>query len=173
MDRNYTNHFTNTANPKANHTAYPEDPACRSACEQDIHLAARCRSRVLITAPPDRAVAVARAIGAGARRTGGEAAVEVCDTAFCDAVSQLPADTGTAILLLREVHAMSRSDQLALRRVLVERASHYQTRIFASSSVSLYDRVREGTFDDGLFYYLNTIHIVMPEVRSCGATSES
>ena len=36
-------------------------------------------------------------------------------------------------------------------------------RVFASSSVSLYARVKNGLFDPELFHYLNAVHIVTSE----------
>jgi DNA-binding NtrC family response regulator len=35
-------------------------------------------------------------------------------------------------------------------------------RLIVTSSVSLFDRVLQGTFDDRLFHRLNVIHIMVP-----------
>jgi len=43
-------------------------------------------------------------------------------------------------------------------------------RIMASTSVSLLDRVESGTFDDRLFYRLNTIHFTPPEPGDCAGS---
>ena len=133
-------------------------------CEADIRLARSLDGQVLISAPPERALAVAERIGTGATRAGAAARVEVCDVALgqdvLTAIAQ-PADANRpSILLLREVHTLSAGQQCALKRLLIGPRGR-ASRLVASSSVSLFDRVREGAFDADLFYHLNTIHIVM------------
>jgi hypothetical protein len=65
------------------------------------------------------------------------------------------------VLVVREVHALSDTEQAALM-LLFDRqeAEAGRRRIIATSSVCLFDRVKRGMFDAGLFYRLNIIHIV-------------
>jgi hypothetical protein len=66
------------------------------------------------------------------------------------------------ILLLREVQSLSVSDLMLLRDFLRTRSRKPdRPRVIASSSISLYSKVREGRFPDDLFYKLNTLHIAL------------
>jgi hypothetical protein len=127
----------------------------------DILLAARSTCAVLITAPPDEALEIARAI---AIEEGSADRLLVHDSATA-AASDLPeSHPGPLILLLREVHDLTPGRQRLLMDLLEERQGA-SPRIIASSSVSLYDRVKEGTFDAGLYYRLNAVHIVATTTR--------
>jgi hypothetical protein len=89
---------------------------------------------------------------------------DVADCGDLDAVFTTPKREHThepraSIMLLREVHALTQTGQAVLRRLITARGLG-TPRVFASSSVSLYQRVREGRFDPELFYCLNAIHIV-------------
>jgi hypothetical protein len=132
--------------------------------EADIRLARSSDGHVLISASPERALAVAKRIGTDATRAGAVARLEVCDVALgqdvLTAVAQTAGANRPSILLLREVHTLSAGQQCALKRLLIGPRAR-ASRLVASSSVSLFDRVREGAFDADLFYCLNTIHIVM------------
>jgi hypothetical protein len=135
----------------------------------DIHVAARTKVPVLISAPADCAVNVARAIAAfaGAWKVGD---VVVCD---CKGGDDLGAAVtraqllggrhpGELILLLQEVHALGAADQAAVADLLAAwHAGHRAPRIISTCSVSLFDRVRTGAFDEQLFYSLNALHIVI------------
>jgi hypothetical protein len=137
----------------------------------DIHVAAQTKAPVLISAPADCAVNVARAIAAFAS-VWKAADVVVCDCAGGDDLAAAVAsarsgcgDPDAAILLLREVHALGEADQAAVARVFADPGDgrgHGAPRIISTSSVSLFDRVLEGAFDERLFYRLNAMHIVIP-----------
>jgi transcriptional regulator of acetoin/glycerol metabolism len=132
--------------------------------EIEIGLAKQSRAPVLITAPADRAVAVAHAIAAGVTQT--KPAVVMCDgSAVVRAARPGGGGNGTGadevVLVVREVHALSDTEQAALMLLFdrtIDDAGH--RRIIATSSVCLFDRVKRGMFDAGLFYRLNIIHIV-------------
>jgi hypothetical protein len=122
----------------------------------DILLAARSSCAVLISAGPDDALEIARAI---AIERGCSDRLLVHDFGSADA-SEIPAtQQSPLILLLREVHDLTPRQQRLLMELLEERQGK-EPRIIASSSVSLYKRVQEGTFDEGLYYRLNTVHVV-------------
>jgi DNA-binding NtrC family response regulator len=68
-----------------------------------------------------------------------------------------------SILLLQEVHVLNRTEQAQFERRLAEwRLSRRSSRVrvMASSSAPLFDRVKEGSFDERLYYRLNVIHVV-------------
>ena len=100
--------------------------------EFEINLARRHPVCVLITAPPDRALAIVSAIS----------------------------DPDVEDLVVHEIHGLNHAQQTALLRVLETDRDCGRCRIIATSSTSLFDRVREGTFVEALFYRLNVIHIV-------------
>jgi hypothetical protein len=138
--------------------------------EDDLEIAARTRVPVLITAPPDRALSIAQAI-ATRNDPAGVASMRVCDSAAGDDVMAALAETrleesmnGGTTFLLREVHMLSETEQEAVMRLLDMRpfrAVDEVPRLITTSSVSLFDRVREGAFDERLFHRLNTIHIMV------------
>jgi hypothetical protein len=129
--------------------------------ETEIELARQSRVPVLITAPPDRALAIAEAIAAGSRRA--TPGMMVCDGAAIVSAARGGPENGTndkgVALIVREVYALSDTEQDALMRLL-DPGKAVRHRIIASSSVCLFDRVRRGTFNKTLFYRLNMIHIV-------------
>jgi DNA-binding NtrC family response regulator len=135
----------------------------------DIHLAAQTRAPVLISAPPECAEKVARAIAAfsSAWKSGD---LIVCDCAGGEgpmhAVSSARdargADTNAGTLLLREVHALGEAGQAEVAQVVAGRDDAPSApRVISTTSVSLFDRVRTGAFDERLFYRLNVMHIVV------------
>jgi hypothetical protein len=122
----------------------------------DILLAARADCAVLITARPEEALEIAQAI-ASERGCGDRLLVHDSGT---EHGSDLRAQSENALILLfREVHALTPRQQALLMELLEDRQG-IPPRIIASSSVSLYDRVREGAFDARLYYRLNTVHVV-------------
>jgi len=138
--------------------------------EAEISVAARSGSPVLITAPPGYALSIVRAIAARDHR--GQAAILTCDsvagddviTAIADNTLGVVTDCGSAILWLKEVHALKSDEQAAVMDLIARqpvRRNGEGPRIVTSSSVDLFDRVAKGLFDAGLFYRLNTIHIVV------------
>jgi sigma-54-interacting transcriptional regulator len=135
----------------------------------DIHVAARTKVPVLISAPSDCAVNVARAIAAfaGAWKASD---VVVCDCKGGDDLGAAVAraqflsgrEPGELILLLQEVHALDADDQAAVAGLVAAwHARQSGPRIISTCSVSLFDRVRMGAFDEQLFYSLNALHIVI------------
>ena len=113
--------------------------------ESDMNLARRYPVCVLITAPPDRAMAIASAIS----------------------------DADIEDLVIHEVHGLNEAQQTALLRLLETDMDCERCRIIATSSTSLFDRVREGTFLESLFYRLNVIHIVSHSCTEGRGTSAS
>jgi DNA-binding NtrC family response regulator len=145
----------------------------------DIHLAARSGAAVLISAPADCAENVARTITAFSSTWRGEDLLVVdCRR---EAIRQLVAgiqhrrgavrlrsgqDCAPGTVLLREVHALPRSDQIEIASVVgASAALPSWPRIISTSSVSLFDRVRSGAFDEQLFYRLNVVHIVIKRTQ--------
>jgi hypothetical protein len=135
----------------------------------DIHVATQTKVPVLVSAPPDCAVNVARGIAAfaGAWKS---TDIVACDCAGGDdvgaAVASLQSVRGRQpseiILLLQEVHALGAADQAAVAKLVAAwHAGRGAPRIISTCSVSLFDRVREGAFDEQLFYSLNALHIVI------------
>ncbi len=135
----------------------------------DLALAAHGGTCVLLTARPAAALETAREIVSrgNSARTG----VDVLDCHTADAVTLraalcehllAPARPNGPALLIREVHTLGTADQALLANLLETlRYGTAARRVFASSSVSLFDRVRLGDFDERLFYRLNIIHIVV------------
>ena len=135
----------------------------------DLHAAARTRVPVLISGSPARALRLTEAIAGRLSRTDHSIRIMACDVADggddLGAVlssSEPACSPRTSILLLREVHALTQAGQAVLRRLMTKRPRE-APRVFASSSVSLYERMQAGLFDPELFYYLNAVHIVTSE----------
>jgi hypothetical protein len=137
-------------------------------CELDLQVAIRARVPVLISASPERALILTQSIAS--RLTWGDRTIEVVthDVVGCGdfatalaARSPEPGARPDSILLLREIHALTAIGQSVLRRLMLGRLPG-APRVFASSSKSLHQYVKEGRFDPELFYYLNAIHIVAP-----------
>jgi DNA-binding NtrC family response regulator len=140
----------------------------------DIHVAAQTRAPVLISAPAPCAETVARAITAfSSAWTPPELVVCDCAAGFnlADALARARArsiDPDKATLLLREVHALGEADQAEIARAIGDPGTPPAScapRIISTSSVSLFDRVRQGTFNERLFYRLNVMHIVVREKK--------
>jgi hypothetical protein len=139
----------------------------------DIHVAARTKVPVLISAPPDCAVNVARSIAAFADEWKASQIV-VCNCAGGDDLGAAVASahsvggrrTSEVILVLQEVHALNAADQAVVAKLVAAwHAGQNTPRIISTSSESLFDRVRQGLFDGQLFYCLNTLHIVLRTIR--------
>ena len=129
----------------------------------DIDLAIHSSVAVLITAPPDDALSIARVI---ANQRGCGEDLLVCDFGARgrqrpDGTDQPPLERAR-ILLLREVHTLTPSQQARLMELFEAGEPGPRPRIIASSSVALFDRVRQGTFDERLYYRLNGIHLTTP-----------
>ena len=138
--------------------------------EMDMQVAARARVPVLISATPKCALMLAEAIAGRLARADRSIRILACDVADCGGdlgtvfmppTSETTRSPRASILLLREVHALTQAGQAVLRRLITRTPE--APRVFASSSVSLHQRVREGLFDPELFYCLNAVHIVTSE----------
>jgi hypothetical protein len=141
----------------------------RDEFEMDLKVAARSQAPVLITGSPRCALMLAQAIAGLPSTVDRTMKIVSCDVADCDleAAFTAPASEmvpGPPVLLLREVHTLTQSGQSMLRRLLSTRPCE-APRVFASTSVALDQRVKEGLFDPDLFYCLNTIHLVISEGR--------
>ncbi len=138
----------------------PELPSDRL----DIELAIHSSLAVLITAPPEDALSIARVI---ADQRGWSDDLLVCDfgtrgrQARPETADQPPPERAR-ILLLREVHTLTAGQQARLMELFEAEDAGPRPRIIASSSVALFDRVRQGTFDERLYYRLNGIHLTAP-----------
>jgi hypothetical protein len=140
----------------------PKNPAYRA----DILLAVRAAFAVLITAPPAEALQIARVM---ASERGCSADLLVCD--FEEEWTQPLRELEEIqlhqprILLLRDVHDLTAAQQERLVELIEDRCGRRQETpwIIASSSVSLLKRVRQGSFDERLFYLLNTVHVVVTD----------
>jgi Sigma-54 interaction domain len=156
----------------------PEDPMVSDPSygdfdlEDDVEIAARTRMPVLITAPLERALSIAQAIAAR-NDPSGAGAMRVVDSASGDDVMAALAENrlresmheGATTFLLQEVQMLSEIEQDAIMRLLdtrPSRALEETPRIISTSSVSLFERVRQGAFDERLFHRLNAIHIMVP-----------
>ena len=133
--------------------------------ETDIGLARQHALPVLITAPPDRALPVAHAIAAGGNEKQKTLPVMMFDgpaivSAALGERWAKAATTNDVVLVVREVHALSDTEQAALMLLLYDGQEAEHRRIIATSSVCLFDRVEQRTFNASLFYRLNAIHIV-------------
>ena len=138
-------------------------------CGIDLQVAARTRVPVLISAPPHSALRLTEAVAGRLSRTDHSIRILTCDVADCGddlgaafASHEAARAPRASILLLREVHTLTRAGQAVLRR-LMSRRQPEAPRVFASSSVSLYQRMKDGLFDPDLYYYLNAIHIITSE----------
>ena len=132
--------------------------------EKDISVARQWLGPVLITAPPEYALAVAHVIAVGDNKKQQRLRMVMCDGAAIVSASlgdrrAIETTTGETVLVVHEVHTLSDAEQAAL--LLLHDAKEVgHRRIIATSSVCLFDRVKRGTFNASLFYRLNTIHLV-------------
>jgi hypothetical protein len=131
----------------------------------DMAIAAATPFPVLISAPSERAlpIAIAIAASAGAHRPDDVLVVE-----SATARSQIPGlmkarETGRGhrVVLLRNIEAFDRAQQSLVAELLDHtlRPGAARCRVIATTSVSLFKQVADGSFDSDLFYKLNVIHI--------------
>ena len=125
-------------------------------------VATRTSLPVLISAPAEYALPMAIEIASG---PGGTAAddVVVVDAADNRTLSSTltrasAADRGPVrAIVLQDVEALDQAQQSALMALVADTAR--ACRIIATTSVPLFERVIQGSFDSDLFYRLNRIHI--------------
>ena len=143
--------------------------------EPDLRLAATRDVCVLIAADPDLALKVARDIAARDRRKRTDMRVLDCHSldplaarrALSDALLRpIQPANACGTLFLREVHALNPQNQSMLADLLALTPANIADapRVIASSSTSLFDRVRTGQFDDRLFYRLNMIYMAFNQM---------
>jgi hypothetical protein len=133
----------------------------------DIQLAARWAVPVLVSAPPDRVLAIVHAIAAQACGGRTPQMLPIRRAPAGDgAVNHVAAHAGndSHLLWISDVDRMDPETQRTLSCLLRERrrSGRPLPRIIASSSVDLYGQVGQHHFDRDLFYALNAIHIVEP-----------
>jgi len=148
--------------------------------QADVELATHYPVPVLITAPRDHAFAVALAIANGDKETRKPPNVAMFDVAMFDGTAIVGAaldrranerTTDEEVLVIREVQALNSAEQAALLRLLDDEEARERRRIITTSSVCLFDRVGQGTFDARLFYRLNAIHIMSQSCSDRAAIS--
>jgi len=131
----------------------------------DMEVAARTSLPVLISAPPESAFPMAMAI-ALATEDGADSVVVVDgeDSRYLQSALIRAASTAPGRLraiVVHDVDALDRAQQSTLMALVADgaRPGSCACRIIATTSVPLFERVLEGSFDSALFYRLNTIHI--------------
>jgi hypothetical protein len=134
----------------------------------DMAVAARTSLPVLISAPPEFALqmAIEIAVGPDGRGADGVVVIDAADNHYLQ--STLTRAAGAQLgyvraVVVHDVDALDRAQQSALTPLV---ASARGFRIISTTSVSLFERVLQGSFDAGLFYALNTIHIKVGDLDS-------
>jgi hypothetical protein len=148
-----------------------EEARVRPELALEIGCAARSYVPVLITGGPDEGREIACAIDRFSDTPTGSVEVVDCRQrgalgrvlAFTPRERPQPATDRAPIVLLQEVHALSPNEQAQFETRLAEMRSspHPPVRFIVSSSAPLFERVREGSFDERLYYRLNVIHVVV------------
>ena len=141
-------------------------PARKRELSADMAVAAQTKVSVLISAPSDRALPIAIAIAASGGVNQPDDVLVVDDTISRTQLSNLM-KAGTSgrerhrVVLLRNVEAFDHAQQSAVIELLAQtkRPGAAPCRVIATTSVALFDRVAEGSFNSELFYRLNVIHI--------------
>jgi DNA-binding NtrC family response regulator len=153
----------------------------RPGAEHEVSMAARSDACILLTGDPNRAQDLAYRLHLASGWRHGPFTVVHCDSADHAIERELfealfPADDrpdGVAQLrlkqagtvLLREVNRLPLETQQRLAHRLSEQHAgsrqRCRRRVMATSSEPLLDRVRQGTFDDSLYYRLNVMHFVV------------
>ena len=135
-------------------------------CSQDMAVAARTSVPVLISAPAESALPMALeiAVGRGVDGAGGVVVVDAADN--CDLHSTLTRASTDGVGMLRtivvqDVETLDHAQQSVLMALVADTgdSDSRACRIIATTSVPLFERVTEGSFDSDLFYRLNRIHI--------------
>src|SRR5262245_6125442 len=133
----------------------------------DVAVAARTSLPVLITAPPEFALPVATEIVMANADHGadGVVVVDAADAGRLQSTLSRAASGagGLRAVVIHDVHGLNQAQQSALMTLVagVGRPGPARCRVISTTSVSLFDRVLDATFDSDLFYALNKIHIKM------------
>jgi hypothetical protein len=132
----------------------------------DMEVASRSSLPVLISAPKESALAMAIeiAVGPAARSAHDVVVVDGADSRYLQATMARAASAALdapRAMVVHDVDAMDHAQQSALMALTCDIAERRAPacRIIATTSVPLFDRVVQGSFDAGLFYRLNNIHI--------------
>jgi hypothetical protein len=138
----------------------------------DVSLAAASDVPVLISGPPNRTLRFALLIVARASLRG-RSGLRICDVTRGDdvfnAIEGPDRADATETVLIREVQTLSEANQAVLADLLADRRGQVGTarrRVIAASAISLFQRVKQGTFDARLFYLLNAIHLDVRPARA-------
>ena len=134
----------------------------------DIAVATRTSVPVLISAPAESALPMALEIAMGSGVDGADGVV-VVDAADADhrhlrSTFTCVSEAGLGPLrtiVVQGVEALDQAQQSALMALVADTAGPgaRACRIIATTSVPLFERVAQGSFDSDLFYRLNRIHI--------------
>jgi sigma-54-interacting transcriptional regulator len=132
----------------------------------DMAVAARTSLPVLITAPPEFALPVATEI-AMANAVDNAEGIVVVDAADAGQFrstlrrASSPGASGLRAVVIHDVDGLNRAQQSALLSLVAgfRRPGENRCRLISTTSVSLFDRVLDASFDTDLFYALNKIHI--------------
>jgi Sigma-54 interaction domain len=141
----------------------------------DMAVATRTSLPVLISAPAEYALPMAIEIAAGPGGTSADDVV-VVDAADNRSLSSTltrasAADRGPIrAIVLQDVEWLDQAQQSALMALVADtdHPGSRACRIIATTSVPLFERVIQGSFDSDLFYRLNRIHIKVAAAGSQG-----
>jgi hypothetical protein len=131
----------------------------------DIAVAARTSLTVLITAPPAFALPVAAeiAMANAVDCADGVEVVDAADEGHLRSTLRRAASgsVGLRAVVIHDVHELNQAQQSALMNLVagVGRPGPGRFRVISTTSVSLFDRVIDASFDSNLFYALNKVHI--------------
>jgi hypothetical protein len=132
----------------------------------DMEAATRVSLPVLVSAPRECALRLALEIAraSGAEGANGVVIVQAADTTYLQAALSRAATADRSrhrAVVVQDVDALDPDQQRTLKLTIedIARSGVNACRIIATTSVPLFERVSGGTFDAGLFYRLNTIHI--------------
>ena len=141
---------------------FQADPASVAGLHSlDMAVAAQTSLPVLISAPPELALqmAIEIAVGPEGRSADGVVVIDAADSDYLQStlMSAACAPLGhIRAVVVHDVDMLAPAQQSALMPLV---ARVRGCRIIATTSVPLFERVLQGSFDSDLFYCLNTIHI--------------
>jgi hypothetical protein len=134
----------------------------------DMAVAARTSLPVLISAPSEfaRQMAIEIAVGRDGDGADGVVVVDAADHHYLQSTLMRAAGAPLRHLRAVVVHDVDALDPAQQSAVTALVAGARACRIIATTSVPLFERVLQGSFDSGLFYALNTIHIKVGDSES-------
>ena len=131
----------------------------------DMAVAARTALPVLITAPPEFALPVATelAMANAINSADGVVVVDAADDGHLRSTLRRAATAtgGLRAVVIHDVDGLNHAQQSALMTLVagLGRPGPNRCRLISTTSVSLFERVLDASFDTDLFYALNKIHI--------------